>query len=458
MEKQKLTLLSKNETKPDRGSTNTDLVVAEVLKSDSLVAQETIEVLESENNQIRDYMKIFGGQSFSLVGSALVQFALVWWLTFTTGSAVVLSLATMMVILPQVVISPFAGALVDRWSRRRVMIASDSLSAAIIVGLSFLWAVDAIQITHVFLAMAMRSALSSFQWPALQASASLMVPKEHLSRVNGMYQVLSGLAKIAAPALGALLLVFLPMQFVLMIDVGTAVMAVFPLLLIRIPQPPAESKADSVTTGVISEILEGFAYMKNWNGGRFITIALMLTNFILIPTFALTPLLVLLHFSGGAFELAWIESMMGIGMVLGGITLGVWGGFRRRMVTALVALLAAAASIFVVGLAPANLIELAIGGMFVAGIMIPIASGSIMAVVQSIVPPKIQGRVFTVLISVGPAMTPIGLAIAGAVAESFGIQAWFLLGGVVLALIGIIGSSNRSIMTLGEIEPDLETD
>jgi DHA3 family macrolide efflux protein-like MFS transporter len=96
--------------------------------------------------------------------------------------------------------------------------------------------------------------------------------------------------------------------------------------------------------------------------------------------------------------------------------------------------------------------------MFIAGMMIPLAAGSIMAVVQSIVLPEIQGRVFTVLISLGPAMTPLGLAIAGTVGEAFGIQAWYLLGGIVLAIIGIIGGMNRSILTLGEITSAIEDD
>ncbi len=452
-----MALISKNEAKPEVVS-STNQVITVIPKSEAQESEEIFETPDVENDQFRDYMKIFGGQAFSLVGSALVQFALVWWLTYTTGSALVLSLATMVVILPQILISPFAGALVDRWSRRTIMIVSDTLSALTIVGLALLWSMGSVNFALVFAVMAIRSTLGSFQWPALQASASMMVPKEHLSRVNGLYQALQGLAKIAAPALGALLLVFLPMQLILIVDVATAALAVLPLLMIHIPQPSSESVSDSVSSGVIENIVEGFSYMKNWQGGKFITIALMLTNFVLIPTFALTPLLVLLHFSGGAFELAWIESMMGIGMVLGGITLGVWGGFRRRMVTSLVAILTAAASIFVVGLAPAYLIYLAIVGMFIAGMMIPLASGSIMAVVQSVVPPKIQGRVFTVLISLGPVMTPIGLAVAGAVGEAFGIQTWYLLGGIILAIIGIIGGSNKSIMTLGEIKTDSNQD
>lgn len=452
-----MALLSKTESNPDGTSQGTLQASVVIPQSETISIESSTLDLELERNQTRDYMKIFGGQGFSLVGSALVQFALVWWLTYTTGSAVVLSLATMMVVLPQVLVSPFSGALVDRWSRKKVMIASDTLSALTIVGLSLLWSIGAVEFIHVFVVMAIRSTLSSFQWPALQASASLMVPEEHLSRVNGMYQALQGLARIAAPALGAMLLVLLPMNFIILIDVATAAMAILPLLFIRIPQPTSsDSKPDAGVSGVVRDIIAGFSYMKNWKGGRFITIALMFTNIVLVPTFALTPLLVLLHFSGGAFELAWIESMMGIGMVLGGITLGVWGGFKRRMLTALVAIFAASASIFVVGLAPANLLLIAVGGMFIAGMMIPLASGSIMAVVQSIVPPAIQGRVFTVLISLGPAMTPVGLALAGAIGEAFGIQAWYLVGGIILALIGIFGGMNRSIMTLGEITPAQE--
>ncbi|MFW9794814.1 MAG: MFS transporter, partial [Candidatus Thorarchaeota archaeon] len=370
-----------------------------------------------------------------------------------------LSLATMMVILPQILVSPFSGAFVDRWNRKRVMIASDTLSAISIVVLSLAWSTGIVNFIHVFAVMAIRSTLGSFQWPALQASAALMVPEEQLSRVNGLYQALQGLAKIAAPALGALLLVFLPMQLILLVDVVTAAMAVLPLLMINVPQPSSvKSQIKNGASGVIKDIAEGFSYMKNWKGGRFITIALMITNIALVPTFAMTPLLVLLHFSGGAFDLALIESMMGFGMVLGGITLGVWGGFKRRMLTALVAILVGSVSIALVGLAPSSMIQIAVVGMFIAGMMIPLASGSIMAVVQSIVPPNIQGRVFTVLISLGPAMTPIGLAIAGAIGEAFGIQAWYLLGGILLTIVGIFGVMNRSIMTLGEITSGLESE
>ena len=454
-----MALLSKNEPNLDGATTKAHQVSMVLSQTESTAVESTQETPTLKPTQMKEYVKIFGGQAFSLVGSALVQFALVWWLTYTTGSAVILSLATMMVIVPQILVSPFAGALVDRWSRRRVMIVSDTLSALAIVVLASLWTIGVVEFVHVFAVMAVRSTLGSFQWPALQASASLMVPTEHLSRVNGMYQALQGLAKIAAPAMGAVLLVFLPMQLILMVDVATAALAVLPLFVIQVPEPSStELKHDSVASGVIEEIVEGFSYMKNWKGGRFIAVAMMVINFVLIPTFALTPLLVLLHFAGGAFELALIESMMGIGMVLGGIALGVWGGFRRRMLTALMAILIASASIVLVGMAPVTMIQLAVAGMFFAGMMIPLASGSIMAVVQAVVPPHIQGRVFTVLISLGPIMTPIGLGAAGAIGDAFGIQTWYLIGGILLAVIGIFAGMNKSILPLGEITTDLRED
>jgi len=411
---------------------------------------------EDEKHLMRDFMRVFGGQAFSLIGSALVQFALVWWLAKTTASATVLVIATMMAVVPQVAFSPFIGPLVDRWDRRKVMIVSDSLTSLMVVVLAFLWWQNVVSVIHVFGLMAIRSTFSSFQWPALQASASLMVPKEHLSRVNGMYQALQGLAKIAAPALGAILLELISMEFILMIDVLTAGMAILPLALISVPRPTTEIKSDSGFSRIITEMKEGFSYMKNWKGGKFVTIALMMINFVLIPTASMTPLLIVNHFAGGAVELALMESLMGIGMIMGGIALGIWGGFKRRMLTADVALLFTSASIFLLGLVPSNMLGIAIGSNFLAGFMLPIASGSLMAVVQAIVPSKMQGRVFTVLMSLGPAMAPFGLISAAFIVEALGIQSWFLIGGILVALIAIIGACIPSLVKLGEIDQNDE--
>ncbi|MGW8181499.1 MAG: MFS transporter, partial [bacterium] len=168
------------------------------------------------------FLIIFSGQAFSLLGSRLVQFALVWHLTAQTGSAQVLSMASIAAIVPQVVIAPFAGALVDRWNRRRVMMISDSLIAGAILVLAVLFAFGKVEVWHIYAVMLFRSAGGAFQWPAMQASTSMMVPKEHLSRVAGLNQSLQGLASILAPPAGALLLELFPIQYVLAVDVATA--------------------------------------------------------------------------------------------------------------------------------------------------------------------------------------------------------------------------------------------
>ena len=145
----------------------------------------------------RRFFTIWMGQAFSLFGSQLVQFALVWWLTQSTGSAKVLAMASLAGILPQIFLSPFAGALVDRWNRRKVMIAADAGIALATISLAVLFALKAVEIWHIYALMFIRSLGSAFHWPAMQASTTLLVPEELLSRIAGLNQTLQGAANIA---------------------------------------------------------------------------------------------------------------------------------------------------------------------------------------------------------------------------------------------------------------------
>ncbi len=154
-------------------------------------------------NWKKRFFLIWTGQAFSLLGSGLVQFALVWWLTRTTGSATVLAGATLAALLPEVFLGPFAGALVDRWNRRLVMIFADAAIALVTFGLVILFWQGNIQVWHVFVALFIRSLGGAFHWPAMQASTSLMVPDDQLARISGINQALRGGMNIIAPPLGA---------------------------------------------------------------------------------------------------------------------------------------------------------------------------------------------------------------------------------------------------------------
>ena len=387
---------------------------------------------------MRPFFAVWTGQVFSLLGSELVQFALVWWLTSTTGSAMVLALATMAAVLPRVFVSPIAGALVDRWNRRLVMMVADGLSALTIVVLAALFALDAVQVWHVYAVMFVRAACAAFHWPAMQASTTLMVPEQHLARVAGLNQALQGLGAIVAPPLGALLLAALPMQGVLVIDVATAILAIVPLLFVHVPQPErTEAAAQDPRPSMVADMREALHFLRAWPGILMIIAIAVLVNFLIFPALSLQPLLVTRHFHGDVLQLAWLQSAFGVGMVSGGITLSVWGGLERRSLTGLLALALSGIGFAVVGLAPAGAFPVAVAAIFFAWFMNPIANGSLIAVLQTIVPAEMQGRVFTLLQSAAGAMIPLGLAIAGPLAEVLSVRTWFLIAGIAIAVMGV---------------------
>ena len=207
---------------------------------------------QTENkNWAPRFFTIWTGQAFSLFGSQLVQFALIWWLTQKSGSATVLALATLVGMLPQIVLGPFAGAIVDRSNRRMIMIIADTGIALFTLLLIYLFATDQVQIWHVYVVMAIRSLGGAFHYPAMAASTPLMVPEAQLTRISGLNQTLQGLMALIAPPAGAFLLGVLPTQGVLFVDVGTALLAILPLFFINIPQP-----AKHADTGPIADVGE----------------------------------------------------------------------------------------------------------------------------------------------------------------------------------------------------------
>jgi len=379
------------------------------------------------------FFTIWTLQQFSLVGSQLVQFALVWWLTKTTGSATVLATATMIAILPQVLIGPFSGALVDRFSRRAVMIVADGSIALASAWLAYMYFAGSVEVWHIYMIVAIRAIGGGFHWPAMSASTALMVPERHLTRVAGLNQTMQGVTNIVSPPLGAIFLAILPMHGILGIDVATAALAIAPLLFIRIPRPEkAEGRAS-----YIAEVREGFRYVWRWKGLLWVIGIAMLINFAVNPAFSLLPLLVRKHFAAGAIELSWLESAFGIGIVAGGIGLSIWGGFKRRIFTSLFGIVGMGVGVLLVGLLPGSGLYYALGALLLVGLMNPLANGPLIALLQSNVDPAMQGRVLALLGSLVTAMSPLSLALAGPIADMIGIQFWYIVGGLTMLVTGI---------------------
>jgi len=171
-------------------------------------------------------------------------------------------------------------------------------------------------------------------------------------------------------------------------------------------------------------------------------------NFTIIPAFSLLPLMVKDYFGGSAIHLGWVEAAMGAGMIIGGGLLGIWGGFSRKILTSLVGLMGMGAGILILALAPSSAMFLAVGGALLVGFMTPMTMGPFFAVIQSTVEPDMQARVFSLLSSVGTGIAPLGLMIAGPVADQVGIQAWFLLGGVLCIFMAVTGLFIPAVMNM----------
>jgi DHA3 family macrolide efflux protein-like MFS transporter len=398
----------------------------------------------------RRFFPIWGGQAASLLGSEVVQFALIWYLTVQTESATVLATASIFEYLPRVLLGPAIGVLVDRWNRRRVMILADTVAALAILVLVVLFWTEQVAIWQIYAVILVRAIAGRFQTPAMTASTSLMVPKEQLTRIQGLNQTLQGGLNIVAAPMGAFLMELLPIQGVVAVDVLTAAIAIGPLLLIDIPQPEPEPLVGSGKRSLWQEAMAGFRYMLSWPALAIMVGCATLLNFFIAPTFSLLPLVVKTRFLGGAIELGWIESAFGVGAILGGLLLGVWGGFRNGIHTIAASILGIGLGSMVIGVLPASGYGMALLAVGFVGFMLPFANGTLGAIMRAAVDPAMQGRVFSTLGSISSGMVPIGYALAGPLSDRFGLLVWFVVTGVVFLVIAVSMATLPALRGLGE--------
>jgi DHA3 family macrolide efflux protein-like MFS transporter len=337
------------------------------------------------------------------------------------------------------------------------MILADGSIALFTLFLAWLFATGRVQIWHVYLIMALRALGSAFHFPAMSASTPLLVPEEQLTRISGLNQTLQGLMALVAPPVGALLISVFPTQNVLFIDIGTAMLAIIPLLFLSIPQPARKvTLVQEQKPSLFQDVREGIRYVWSWPGLVAILSMAVLINFLLTPVGSLMPLLVTKHFGKGALEFGLTDSAWGAGVIVGGILLGIWGGFKRKVVTAMIGITGLGAGVMVVAFAPSNGFLLALAAMAVIGIMNSMANGPLGALMQSVVRHDMQGRVNSLVNSAASAMAPLGLLIAGPVSDWIGVRSWYWIAGIVSLLIGVIGFFIPAVMNV-ENNHEVET-
>jgi DHA3 family macrolide efflux protein-like MFS transporter len=227
----------------------------------------------------------------------------------------------------------------------------------------------------------------------------------------------------------------MPVYGIMMVDVGTAILAILPLIFIRIPLP-ARAETDPGQESVWRDLRQGLEYILNWRGLTIIIGMAMVTRLLMMPAFSLLPLLVSEHFGGTAAQLGFLESVLGVGMLLGGLILSIWGGFRRKIYTTMAGIVFLGLGLIVFGIVPGDLFVLALICTFFIGLAVPFVDGPLMAILQATVAPEIQGRVFTLMGSLISLAMPIGLIIAGPLSDIVNIRIWYVLAGLAYVLMG----------------------
>lgn len=397
------------------------------------------------------FWSIWLGQALSLVGSALTQFVLLWWITLNSGSTSALAIAGVMALLPQALLGPLGGTLADRFSRRVIMIVADTVAAVCMLVLVWLFASGQVQLWHLYTMMFIRSSMQAFQAPAAAASTAMLVPQEWIGRVAGLNQMLQGVMTIAAAPLGALLLAFLPFQGALLVDVATALLGVVPLLLFAIPQPRrAPAASGSFLASLAHDFVSG-ARVVTRNRGLLLLYGLVaLVVLTIMPTFTLTPLLVTEHFRGGVNAVAFMEGLAGIGIIAGGALIAAVPLFKRRVVTVLVSFAISCATVALTALTPGSMLWLAAIWWGLSGVTFSTGNAPLMALIQTQVPNELQGRVISLLTTLMGLAAPIGLALAALLGELVGVRGIFIVGGLLSAAICLAGLALPSLMRIEE--------
>lgn len=362
---------------------------------------------------MRGFSLLWFGQFVSLIGSGLTGFALGIWVYQSTGSITLFALIALFTSMPGIIVSPLAGALVDRWDRRLTLVLSDTGAVLGTLAIALLLVTGRLQVWHIYVVMSIGSALSALQWPAQSAAVTLLVPKRQLGRAAGMVEMAHAVAQIASPALAGVLIVAIGIHGVIMVDAATYLVALLTLLVISIPKPPLAPEGLSGKAPLWRDALFGWKYIKARRGLLGLLTLFAATNFSTgLVSVLVTPLILSV---ASPVALGSVLSFAGIGMLAGSLVMSAWGGPRRRVYGVLGGMLLQGLVLFLAVFRPSvPMIAMAAFCFLFAG---PMVNSSSQAIWQSKVAPALQGRVFAVRRMIAWSSLPAAYLLAGPLAD-----------------------------------------
>lgn len=394
----------------------------------------------------RNIVLFLASQTVSLFGSALVQYAIMWHITLTTQSGVMMTIAIVCGFLPTFFLSPFSGVWADRYSRKALIVLSDSLIAVSTLILAILFLLGYERLWLLFAMSAVRALGTAIQTPAVGAFLPQLVPEDKLTKVNATNGSIQALVMLVSPMLSGALLTVSTIETIFFIDVVTAAIAVTALLLFL--HVPVHAKAlQQRTNGYLDDLREGLRYIGNHAYVRHFFLFMALFSVLIAPAAFLTPLQVTRSFGKAVWRLTAIEVTFSVGMMAGGLILAAWGGFKNKIHTMTLASLVIAVCTVALGFRPAFWLYLAF--MWLTGVTIPFFNTPSTVLLQEKVEPEFLGRVFGVLTMISSAMMPLGMLVFGPLADIVRIE-WILLGtGLLLFVQGLCLLGNRVLIEAG---------
>ena len=387
------------------------------------------------------------GQAVSLFGSSLVQYAIVWYITLTTSSGLMMTISTLCGFLPQIVISLFAGVWADRFNRKYLIMLSDSLIACSTLVLAVLFLLGNQQLWLLFLVSAIRSFGSGIQTPAVNALIPQIVPPEKLMRVNGVNGSIQAMTMLISPAVAGAILSAAGMDLaaVLMIDVLTAVIGVGLLGVLKIPKL---ERSCEQAVGPLRDLADGVRYIIQHKFIRTLLIVYAILMFLLTPAAMLTPLLIERTYGDDVWRLTLNEVLFSAGSVLGGGLVSLFGGFKNRLHTIGAAAAAFGLMTALMGVIPGFVPFIILVGL--AGICMPFMNSPSIVLLQEKVDQTMQGRVFSFVQIIGSSAIPLGMLVFGPMADWLGnVQHLLLITGICILLLVLATAFQRAFLAEG---------
>lgn len=370
-------------------------------------------MMKNNTKGMRTFLTIWLGQLMSMIGSGLIGFALAIWIFEETRQATPFALTALFSTLPRIALSPIAGAVADRWNRKKIMLIADSLSGLITLTVAILLLRGEMQVSIVYIVSFVGSVLASFQAPAYSASIVMLVPKEQLTRANSLVQTGEAIETIITPLLAGALVVATGMRGIIMIDIATYLFALLTLIFVHIPQPEKTIEADTKPS-IFKDIAFGWHYISERRGLLGLLIYFALVNFFMnISAILVGPLV--LSFSSAA-SLGFTQTIMGMGMLAGSLLLSIWGGPKRNRVLAIIGFIALSSLGFFIGGLQPQMVWVGTG-LFVLMFFVPFGSGTSAAIFAAKVQPEVQGRVFAMRGMISQSVMPIAFVLSGVLAD-----------------------------------------